>query len=140
MQCVATLIQESPRLPGRIPCHLLHPRLVWVPRNPGQADAAALQMHEEQYVVRHQATPSEDLHRQKIDPSQHGQMRWNEFLPRGGLAPFLRCRRYAMPLQDFALLEVNVPAPDVPSGPNGEKAHRSETCVPHACKKVQRIT
>src|SRR5215831_2166843 len=90
MQCVPTLIQESPLLPGRIPCHLLHPCLVWVPRDPGQTDAAALQMDKEQDVVGHQATPSEDLHREEVNPSQHGQMRLNEFLPRLVLAP-LRC-------------------------------------------------
>ena len=82
MQCVSTLIQESPCLPGRIPCHLLHSRLVWVPRNPSQADATALQVNEEQYVVGRQTTPSEDLYREEVDHSQHGQMRFNEFLPR----------------------------------------------------------
>src|SRR5215471_17215190 len=99
MQCVPTLIEESPRLPGRIPCHLLHPRLVWAPCNPRQANAAAFQMDEEQNVVSHQATPSKDLHREEVDPSQHGQMRLNEFLPPRVLAPF-RCRRDAMPLQN----------------------------------------
>src|SRR3974390_255721 len=99
MQYVPPLIQKSPALAGGIPCHLLHPRLVWVRRNPGQADAAALQMNEEQYVVRHQATPSEDLHREEVDPSQHRQMRLNEFPPRRGLAPF-RCRCDAMPLKE----------------------------------------
>src|SRR5215813_10346547 len=99
MQCVAPLIQEAPRLPSRVARHLLHPYLVRVPRNSGQAHLAALQMNEEQDVVGHQATPSEDLYREEVDPSQHGQMRLDEFLPRRVLAPF-RCRRDAMPLQD----------------------------------------
>src|SRR5215468_2002590 len=98
MQYVLSLVQESPALPGRVASHLLHPSLVWVARNPGQTDAAALQMDEEQNVVGHQATPSEDLDREEVDPGQHGQMRLNEFLPRRVLAAF-RCRRNAMPLQ-----------------------------------------
>lgn len=51
MQCVPPLIQESPRLAGRVARHVLHPRLVGVPRNPGQAGAADFQMNEEQYVA-----------------------------------------------------------------------------------------
>ena len=82
MQYVLSLVQESPALPGRVASHLLHPSLVWVARNPGQTDAAALQMDEEQNVVGHQAAPSEDLDREEVDPSQHGQMRVKEFLPR----------------------------------------------------------
>src|SRR5215469_15211771 len=91
----------TPRLAGRIPCHLLHPRLVWVPRYRGQADAAALQMNEEQNIVGHQAAPSKDLNREEVDPRQHGQMRLNEFLPRGSLAAFWR-RRDAMPPQNVS--------------------------------------
>src|SRR5215472_4997349 len=101
MQYVPPLVQESPCLSGRIPCHLLHPRLVWVPRNPSQTDAAALQMNEKQNVVGHQATPSEDFYCEEVDPSQHGQMRFNEFPPRRVLAAFRR-RRDAMALQDVS--------------------------------------
>jgi hypothetical protein len=57
-------------------------------------------MYEEQNVVRHQATPTEDLDGEEVNPSQHGQMRLNEFFPRRVIAPF-RCRRDAMSLQDF---------------------------------------
>src|SRR5215472_12868533 len=101
MQYVPPLVQESPCLAGRIPCHLLHPRLVWVPRNSSQTDAPALQVNEEQDVVRHQATPREDLYCEEVDPSQHGKMRFNEFLPRRVLAAFRR-RCDAMPLQDVS--------------------------------------
>src|SRR5215469_12777740 len=86
-------------LTSGVASHLLHPCLIRVPRDPGQIDAAALQMDEEQNVVGHQATPSQDLYREEVDPGQHGQMRLNEFLPCRVLAP-LRCRRDAMPLQD----------------------------------------
>jgi hypothetical protein len=54
-------------------------------------------MNEEQDGVRHQAIPSEDFCREEVDPSQHGQMRFNEFLPRRVLAAFRR-RRDAMPV------------------------------------------
>jgi hypothetical protein len=55
-------------------------------------------MNEEQDVVCYQPTPTQDLHREEVNPGQHGQMRLNEFLPRRVLAAFRR-RRDAMPLQ-----------------------------------------
>src|SRR5215472_13833884 len=88
MYCVAPLIRDSPSLHGRVARHLLRPRLVRMPRDPGQAHAAALQMNEEQYVVGDQPTPSKDLHSKEVDPGQNGQMRLDEFLPRCVLAPF----------------------------------------------------
>jgi hypothetical protein len=100
-QYVPPLIEESPALPGRVACHLLHPSLVWVARDSGQTDAAALQMNEEQDVVRHQTAPSEDLDREEVDLGQYNQMRLNEFLPRHVLAAFRR-RRDAMPFQYIA--------------------------------------
>jgi hypothetical protein len=51
MQYVLPLIQESPAFSGCVARYLLHPGLVRVPRNPGQADAAVFQMNEEQDVV-----------------------------------------------------------------------------------------
>ena len=98
MQSISPLFQESPLLAGRVARHLLHPCLIRVPRDPGQTDAAALQMDEEQDVVSYQDAPSEDLYREEVDPGQHGKMRLNEFIPRSVLAP-LGCRRDAMPLQ-----------------------------------------
>src|SRR5215469_2850132 len=95
MQNISPLFQESPLLAGRVARHLLHPCLVRMSRDPGQADAAALQVNEEQDVVGHQAAPSEDLDREEIEAGQHGQMRLNEFLPRRALASFWR-RRDAM--------------------------------------------
>src|SRR5215472_3485368 len=77
MQSVLSLVQESPALPGRVACHLLHPCSIRVARNPGQTDAAAFQMDEEQNVVRHQPAPSEDLDREEVDPGQNGQMRFH---------------------------------------------------------------
>jgi hypothetical protein len=56
--------------------------------------------NEEQNVIRHQATPSEDLDGEEIDASQHGHMRLNKFLPRRGLAPFRR-RSNAVALQNL---------------------------------------
>src|SRR5215472_15046176 len=88
-----------PRFPGRVARHLLHPRLVRMPRDPGQLHATALQMNEEQDVVGDQSAPSKNLHRKEVDPGQHGQMRLDEFLPRCVLTPF-RGRRDAMTLQD----------------------------------------
>src|SRR6516162_3895781 len=99
MQSVRSLVQASPSLPGGVASHLLQPGLIRVPRDPGQTDAAALQMDEEQNVVGHQPAPREDLYREEVDPRQHGQMRLKEILPRRVLAAF-RCRRDAMPLQD----------------------------------------
>ena len=101
MQYVPPLFQESPALAGRVARHLSHPSLIWVARNTGQADAAAFQMNEEQDVVGYQPTPTQDLHHQEVNPGQHGQMRLNEFLPRGVLAAFRR-RRDAMPLQNVS--------------------------------------
>jgi hypothetical protein len=67
---------------------------------PGQADTPTLQMNEEQNVIRHQATPGEDLDGEEIDASQHGHMRLNKLLPRRGLAPFRR-RSNALALQNI---------------------------------------
>ena len=90
MQNVPPLVQASPGLTGGVAGHLLHPCLIRMVRDPCQADTATLQMNEEQNVIGHQATPSEDLHGEEVDPGQHGQMRLNKFLLRRGLAPFRR--------------------------------------------------
>src|SRR5215467_8498402 len=68
--------------PVCVAAHLLHPCLIRMSGNPGQADAATLQMNEEQHVVRHQTTPGKHLDREKVNAGQHRHMRLNEFLPR----------------------------------------------------------
>src|SRR5262249_26248075 len=52
VQSVPRLLQKSPVLAGRVARHLLHPCLVGMPGNSGQADAATLQVDEEQDVTR----------------------------------------------------------------------------------------
>jgi hypothetical protein len=100
MQNVPPLVQESPGLTGCVAGHLLHPCLIRMARDPCQSDTATLQMNEEQDVIRHQATPCEDLDGEEIDASQHRHMRLNKLLPRRGLAPFRR-RRNAVALQNI---------------------------------------
>src|SRR6516162_6388968 len=59
VQRVSPLLQESPGLAGRVARHLLHPSLVGMPGDSGQANAATLQVNEEQDVICHQPTPGE---------------------------------------------------------------------------------
>src|SRR6516162_2820882 len=59
VQCVSPLLQESPGLAGSVARHLLHPCLVRMPGDSGQADTATLQVNEEQDVICHQPTPGE---------------------------------------------------------------------------------
>src|SRR5215831_18862216 len=99
MQDVSPLLQESPFLPDRVARHLLHPSLVRMSCDPGQADATTLQVNEEQHVVRYQAAPAQHFDREEIHAGQDRHMRLNEFLPRRALASFWR-RCNAMPLQD----------------------------------------
>jgi hypothetical protein len=61
-----------------------------MPGNSGQADATALQMNEEQYVVPRQAMPGEYFDCEEIDAGLHRHMRLNEFLPGRGLASLRR--------------------------------------------------
>src|SRR5215470_2809529 len=99
MQRVPPLVEKSPVFTPCITGHLLHPCLIRMPGNPGQTDAATLQMNEEQHVVRHQTTPSKHLDREEVNAGQHRHMRLNEFLPRCRLAA-LRCRRNSMAPQN----------------------------------------
>jgi hypothetical protein len=97
MQYVPPLTQESPALTGRVARHLLHPSLVWVARKPGQADAATLQMNEEQDVVCTSPRQLKTSTVKKSIPANTAKMRLNELLPRRVLASFRR-RCDAMPL------------------------------------------
>src|SRR5215475_9160080 len=54
MQQVATVCQKAPILHRYVSCLLLHPLLVRIRRDPGQAHAPRLQLDEEKHVVRDQ--------------------------------------------------------------------------------------
>src|SRR5215469_18693321 len=90
MQHVAPLLQQSPLLPSSVARHLLHPCLVRMSCDAGQADTATFQVNEEQHVVRHQPAPGEYLDSEEIDAGQHRHMGLNEFLPGRGLAALWR--------------------------------------------------
>jgi hypothetical protein len=99
--------------------HLLHPFLVGMPGNSGQADTPTLQVNEEQDVVCHQPTPGEHFDREEIDAGQHRQMRLNKVLPRRGLASLRRWRNpVALQNIPYGLIRDRIPK-------IGQRAHNA---------------
>src|SRR5215471_20162651 len=117
MQRVPPLVEKSPVFAPCVAGHLLHPCLIRMSGNPGQADAATLQMNEEQHVVRHQTTPCKHLDREEVNAGQHRHMRLNELLPGCCLAA-LRRRPNSMAPQNIPHAFIRHPIAEI-----GQSAH-----------------
>ena len=63
---IATVAKGAPSLHGHVPGHLLHPSLVGLAGNPRDVHLAALQVDENQHIIRHQPAQREDLRREKV--------------------------------------------------------------------------
>ena len=72
-----------------------------MPGDPGQAYPSAVQVNEEQYVIRHQATPSEHCDCEEVDPGQNRDVVLDELLPGRVLIP-LGCRLNPMAAENVA--------------------------------------
>src|SRR5215471_16596415 len=72
-----------------------------MPGDTADPDPTALQLDEEQHVVRYQAAPSQHLRREEIGPGEHVHVRPDELLP--SRAPTTRGRwRDVVSAQDIA--------------------------------------
>src|SRR5215471_4022139 len=128
MQRVPPLVEKSPVFTRCIAGHLLHPCLIRMPGNPGQADAATLQMNEEQHVVRHQTTPCKDLDCEEINARQHRHMGLNEFLPGCCLAA-LRRRPNSMTPQNVPHAFIRHPIAEIGRAPTIRSYPQPEFCL-----------
>ncbi len=81
-----------------VPCHLRHPDIVGVPRQPGDVDSTRCDVDEEEHVVRHEAGLRPDLRREEVGGCEHVHVCSYELLPRRGLLAVWR-RRNPMALQ-----------------------------------------
>jgi hypothetical protein len=79
----------------------LHPLLVWMIGDPDNLSPATLETDEEEHVIGHQASPSDDLHRKEIGAGRHHKGSPNEFCRRRR-PPALQRRRYAMTVENVA--------------------------------------
>jgi hypothetical protein len=71
MQNIALLKETSRCLICRITSHLLHPRFGGMPRYAGNANASALQMDQEENIIRDQTFPGEHLDGKEVDSGKH---------------------------------------------------------------------
>src|SRR5262245_36616023 len=101
MQQVTAAVQESGVLHGCVSRHLLHPARVRMARDAAQRYATAACFDKEQNIVRHQSSPSQDLHGEKVGTGQYLHVRLNELLPRCA-ATSLGCWRDVVSVQDVA--------------------------------------
>lgn len=97
MQEVTTSTDRTSGLIDRIASHLSHPGFGGVPRDAGEGNAPRLQVEKEEYVIRYETTPGQDLDGEEVCPGQHGHVGGDEVLPTCALASFRRWRD-AVPL------------------------------------------
>src|SRR5215467_7821750 len=95
MQQVATGCQKTPILHRYVSRLLLHPLLVRIWRDPGQADAMCLQLDEEKHVIRDQTFEGKDFHGEEVGSGQHLHVGANEVAPARRMLA-LWCRGNAM--------------------------------------------
>src|SRR5215471_6792684 len=87
------MLEKAPILHGYVSRLLLHPLLVRIRRDPGQAHAPRLQLDEEKHVVRHQTSEGKDFHGEEIGPATS---MWARIKSRQRVV-CLRCGAGAMP-------------------------------------------
>lgn len=101
MKNVAAFLEKSGDLICGIAAHLQHPVFRWVFRDAAESNTPALQMNEEQDIVRGQAPPGEHFNGEEINACQHDHVRSNEVLPVRALA-LLRRRCDTVTAKDVA--------------------------------------
>lgn len=117
MQDVPAPLEKSPAFAGRVARDLLHPCLVRVRRDPGEAHAPRLQMNKEQNIIGDQSTPREDLDSEEVCSCHHRHVRPNELPPCRALAA-PRSQRDTKLLQNVTDGLIGNREPEI-----GERAH-----------------
>ena len=75
---VSLSIEKADFCIGQIPGNLLHPPFMWIQRAAREMNAAGLQLHNKQQVIRDQSASGPDLNGRKVDRRQHVLMRFEE--------------------------------------------------------------
>src|SRR5215467_6020636 len=115
-QQVATVCQKAPILHRYVSRLLLHPLLVRIRRDPGQAHPPRLQLDEEKHVVRDQTFEGKDFHAEQVGPGQHLHVGANEVAPARRMLA-LWCRGNAMGLRTLPTVWSETLCPRLASAP-----------------------
>src|SRR5215831_5321614 len=90
MQKMAALVKVSRPFHSRVPCHLLHPARVRVPRYSAQRHAATANLDEEKDVVGDGPSARQHFHREKVGAREHVYVGLDKLLPGACATPLWR--------------------------------------------------
>src|SRR5215470_9525252 len=131
VQQVATVRQKAPILHRCVSRLLLHPLLVRIGRDPGQAHAPRLQRDEEKHVVGDPTFAGKDFHGEEVGPGQHLQVGANEVAPARRMLA-LWCRGNAMALENITHGLVGNVCPRLASAPPCDRSPTTDSLAPGA--------